>query len=335
MENAGEHFMADTKPTPQIEDPQLAAALARLGAAMEANPAKEPPELPATAKIVQFPLWPEPVRGMPNPALRSALFAAVQSKDRRFINYELIATVDGLEIRFKGEQLNQEDLEVCAQVFHLARIHPLGDTCHTAAYALLKSIGRSTGRTNHRQLHASLIRLQQPLEIKAGRYSYSGSLIMEGVKDDLTRHYVIKINPKLAPLFKNGWTGLDTWQRRRLRGKPLALWLHAFYATHAQPYPYKVVTLRDLCGSRAKTLRSFRQQLREALDQVEKTGAITAWNIESGDLVIIDKVGTLTQRSGRSKRTRSARAIVGNALKRISAEAAQQRDKKPPRKQQP
>jgi hypothetical protein len=293
--------MADPKPKPEIIDPQLAKALDGLGAAIAANPTKHQPEPPATAKIVQFPLWPEPVRGMPNPALRSALFSAVQSKDRRFINYELIAAVDGLEIRFKGEQLNQEDLEVCAQVFHLARIHPLGDTCHTAAYALLKSIGRSTGRTDHRLLHATLIRLQQPLEIKVGRYSYSGSLVMEGAKDDLTRHYLVKINPKLAPLFNNGWTGLDAWQRRSLRGKSLALWLHAFYASHAQPYPYKVETLRDLSGSRTAKLFHFRKALCRALDELQKTGAITGWNIEPGDLVIIDKARSITQRKRRGK----------------------------------
>jgi TrfA protein len=298
-------IMADPKPQPEIDDPELARALDSFRTTFEASEKPKGPPLPTAppppSKVIQFPLWPEPVRGMPNPALRSALFSAVQSKDRRFINYELMAAVDGVEIRFKGEQLNQEDLEVCAQVFHLARIHPLGDTCHTAAYALLKSIGRSTGRTNHRQLHASLIRLQQPIEIKAGRYSYSGSLIMEGVKDDLTRHYVIRINPKLAPLFDNGWTGLDAWQRRTLRGKSLALWLHAFYASHAQPYPYKVTTLRNLSGSRTAKLFHFRQALSRALDELQATGAITAWNIEPGDLVIIDKGRTITQRKRRTK----------------------------------
>jgi len=148
--------MADPKPKPEITDPHLANALARLGAAIEANPDKHEPEPPPSAKVIQFPLWPEPVRGMPNPFLRSALFSAVHGKDRRFLNNQLISAVDG--IRFKGEQLNQEDLEVCAEVFHLGRIHPLGDTCHSAAHALLKSLGRKTGNSQHRQLHQTLFR---------------------------------------------------------------------------------------------------------------------------------------------------------------------------------
>jgi TrfA protein len=271
---------------------ELQQALESLGRAMQANPRPIDPEKERQrGKIIQFPLWPEPVRGMPNPALRSALFSAIQSKDRRFINYQLISAVNGVEIRFKGEQLNQEDLEVCAEVFHLARLHPLGDTCHTSAYGLLKALGRCTGKTDHKQLHASLIRLQQPLEIKAGRYSYSGSLIMEGVKDDLTRHYLINVNPKLAPLFHHGWTGLEAEQRRQLRGKPLALWLHAFYASHTEPYPYKVETLHGLSGSRTASLRRFRAALRVALTELQKVSVIAGWEIDdANDLTFIHKL---------------------------------------------
>ena len=277
-----------------------AAALESLHKVMKANPrvAEPEPEKRPLAKVIQLPLWPETLRGMLNPALRSALFSAIHSKDRRFIDYELIAAVDGLEIRYQGKQLNQEDLEVCTEVFHLARLHPCGDTCHTSAHGLLKALGRSTGRTNHRQLHASLIRLQHPLEIKIDRrIHYSGSLIMKGIKDDLTRHYLIKVNADLAPLFKNGWTALDVEQRHSLRGKHLALWLHAFYASHAKPYPYKVETLRDLSGSRTARLRRFRENLREALAEVQATGAIAAWDIDSeSDLVRVDKVLSITCR---------------------------------------
>lgn len=31
------------------------------------------------------------------------------------------------------------------------------------------------------------------------------------------------------------WTQIDWEQRQRLRGKPLASWLHSFYASHAEP----------------------------------------------------------------------------------------------------
>jgi hypothetical protein len=160
--NPGE-IMADPKQKDANTDPHLARALDSYRTTFEASQktrGSQPPEPPPPAKIIQFPLWPEPVRGMPNPVLRSALFSAIQGKDRRFLNNELIATVDGIQIRFKGEQLNQEDLEICAEVFHLARLHPLGDTCHSAAHALLKKLGQQTGNSQHIQLHNTLLRLQ-------------------------------------------------------------------------------------------------------------------------------------------------------------------------------
>jgi len=115
-----------------------------------------------TAEVIQLPLWPEPVRGMPNPVLRAALFAAIQGKDRRFLNDENLAAVQGVIIRFKGEQMNQEDLDVCSAVYHLARMHPLGDIVHTSAHGFLKLLGRKTGKSQHVQLHRSFRRLMQP-----------------------------------------------------------------------------------------------------------------------------------------------------------------------------
>jgi hypothetical protein len=289
MSNALDHELEEINPEAFASLRRMIATHAARVAAGDTQPTEPRPP----AKIIQLPLWAEPVRGMPNPALRSALFSAVQSKDRRFINYEKIAAVSGVEIRFKGEQLNQEDLEVCAEVFHLARLHPLGHTCRTAAHALLKALGRSTGRTNHRQLHASLIRLQQPLELKVLGLSYSNPLIEKVIKDEVSRRYLIKVNAELAPLFHNGWTALDAEQRRKLRGKPLALWLHAFYATHAEPYPYKVETLRQLCGSRTTALFHYRTQLRRALAELQAAGGIAGWEIDCDDLVHAHKVPTI------------------------------------------
>jgi TrfA protein len=128
----------------------------------------------------------------------------------------------------------------------------------------------------------------------SSRFHYFGSLITEGIKDDRTRHYLIKVNPKLAPLFYNGWTSLDVAQRRELRGKPLALWLQAFYASHDQPYPYKVETLRNLAGSRTKDLFKFHQNLRQALTHLQSVGTIKGWEIEaSNDLVYVYKVSAI------------------------------------------
>jgi TrfA protein len=273
----------------------LAEVVESLHRTLEVRKEAATPDTPQNApkppvQIVQFPLWPESVRACPNSFLRSALFPAIHSKDRRFINDELLASCEGIEIRFKGEQLNQEDLDLCSLLFHLGRLHPLGDTCHFTAYAMLKALGRAKGSREYQDLHQSIRRLGQQVEIKIGRYRYFGAFVLEGVKDDITRHYNITLNPKLAALFAHGWTALEWKQRQELRGKHLALWLQGYYASHAAPVPVKVETLRAWSGSKTKDLYKFRQNLRAALDQLKKFGVIAAWRIDrKTDLVTVER----------------------------------------------
>src|SRR5712691_10903497 len=83
----------------KIRDPELRASLERLGNTMtDTPPAPEHAPKP-TAKIIQFPLFPEATRPVSNDMARSALFSCVQGKDRRFIENALLASQDGIEIR--------------------------------------------------------------------------------------------------------------------------------------------------------------------------------------------------------------------------------------------
>ena len=66
--------------------------------------------------------------------------------------------------------------------------------------------------------------------------TYFGSLLEGGIRDEDTKQYIIEINPKMQALYKAGWTAINWEQRRKLGRKSLALWLHDFYAGHADPY---------------------------------------------------------------------------------------------------
>ena len=52
---------------------------------------------------LQLPLWPEPKRGTPNSFIRSALFAAIQSKDRVFLKEATLASQKGIAVKFTGD----------------------------------------------------------------------------------------------------------------------------------------------------------------------------------------------------------------------------------------
>jgi hypothetical protein len=251
------------------------------------------------AQVIQLPLWPEPKRGTPNSFIRSALFAAIQSKDRVFLKEATLASQKGITVKFTGEQLNQEDLSVWETFAHLARQHPLGHLSEFTAHGLLKSLGMHTGLSQHKQLHSTIIRLTAcAVEITHEGKTYFGPLVKSGLKDELTSHYRIELNRELIRLFgENQWTALDWQQRQGLRGKHLAQALHAFYSSHRQPFPIKLDTLRSYVGSKNFQKAGFKVKLRAALDELVKIGFLGDYAID-GDIVSVDRTATSLLQNG-------------------------------------
>ena len=96
-------------------------------------------------EVIQLPLWPEAKRGTPNSFIRSALFSAIQSKDRQFLKEVTLASQDGITVKYTGQQLNQEDLTLWETLVHLAKDHPLGNVCTFTAHSILKTLGLPAG----------------------------------------------------------------------------------------------------------------------------------------------------------------------------------------------
>jgi len=241
--------------------------------------------------IIQLPLWRDEKRGSPNSFLRSALFAAIQSKDRVFIKDALIFSQQGYTVKFTGEQLNQEDMTVWLALIDLAKLHPLGTECSFTAYGILKALGLSTGGDQHEKLHSSIIRLTAcAVEIKYEGVTYFGSLIESGVKDEVSSHYVISLNRKLNRLFgDHHWTAIDWQQRLLLRRKPLAQALQAYFSSHEHPYPVNISTLQELTGSRNTQKAGFKRHCRAALDSLINIGFLESYTMDT-DLVTVKRI---------------------------------------------
>ncbi len=265
--------------------PDLDHALARMGRAVTQR---------QSAEVIQLPLWPEPKRGTPNSFLRSALFSAIQSKDRQFLKEVTLGGQDGVTVKFTGEQLNQEDLTVWETLIHLARQHPLGTTCQFTAHGLLKALGLPTGGAHHRTLHSTLVRLTAcAIEIQNEGRTYWGSLIEWGIQDNLTTQYVIKINREVIRLYgESQWTGIDWQQRLNLRRKPLAQALHAYYSSHRNPFPVTLSFLQKITGSRNAQSADFKRKCRTALDELTAIGFLQGYSIE-GERVTVTRIATL------------------------------------------
>jgi hypothetical protein len=250
----------------------------------------------APAPQMALDLWPEAVRGVPNAILRGALFTVM--KERPAMNRELIAATAGIEIRYTGFRLNQTDLDVWEQLMHLQRLQPAGLPIRFSARSFLKSLGRSTGKAQHEELKQAFSRLSAnnaEITHKAEKKTFSGSLVEKYFRDEVTQEYIMFLESHIFSYYQFGYTQVDWPQRQALGSNNLSKWLHGFYSSHAAPYPYKVETIKELCGSTTKALREFRRSLKGALEELVRVKAITGWRIDDSDLVHIDRTPTLSQ----------------------------------------
>jgi hypothetical protein len=289
-----------------MRDPEWRAIFERMEHLIVAQEDARLPAAPAPRR--RLPVFPAAARPVVNDMARSALFAGVQGKDRQRYYDQLLATIEGIEIRFSGEQWNQDDHDLLMQIVHMAAKIPLGAEVLLSGHALLQGLGRATGGSAHAQLRQDMARLvagtvslfNRPL-----RMMYIGNLVVEAVQHETSGHWIVLLNPRLWELYgPSTYTLVDWEQRKRLRGKDLARWLHLYLATHAAPFPVKVATLKDLSGSRTAALRTFRQKLRLALTDLQENGDITAWEIDTNDLVHVERgeAATQSQRHHRARR---------------------------------
>jgi hypothetical protein len=247
-----------------------------------------------SARVIQLPLWPESRRGTPNSFIRSALFSAIHSKDRTYLEGTVLASQQGITVKYTGQQLNQEDLTLWESLVHLAKDHPLGNVCTFTAHGILKSLHLNTGGDEHKRLHKAIMRLTaNVVEITHEGKTYFGSLIKSGIKDEVTSHYTIELNRELIRLYgETQWTAIDWEQRLSLRRKPLAQALHALYSSHRAPFPMKLETLQRYTGSKNAQVAGFKRLCRAALDELVEIGFLHGYEIK-GDIVTVQRVPAL------------------------------------------
>jgi hypothetical protein len=284
----------------QIHDPELRETIKSFGRSVAKHAQErqaQPLELERhPAQVIQFPLIPEGMRPVTNDVARSALFSCVQGKDRQMVKDTLLATVDGVEIRFTGERFNQDDHDLLMQLVFMAKHKPLGEYVTAPARVILKALGRTTDGRSHARLRIDMTRLVAgTVHLSNANFEYIGHLVDDAAQDKASRYWVYKFNPKLRVLYDpNMYTLIEWKQRQSLRGKDLARWLHLYLATHAAPFPVKVTTLRELSGSRTAQLWKFRQLLRVALDDLKDNGDIEGRYIDDSDLVHVYRGKTIT-----------------------------------------
>ncbi len=250
------------------------------------------------ANLAKIPIfaYPEVARIVSNDMARSALFSAIQGGKRRILKKEVLATIEGIEIIFTGEELNQDDHDLLMQLVHFARNKVFGEPITVSANAILTGLGCDKGGKDHKELRVRIERLLSPLVALKNtrtRVTYYGHIIESAIQDETNKYWIYKLNPELRPLYDTTSFSLIEWeQRRALKRKDLARWLQAFYATHAEPFPLSVEYLHRMSGSQA-TLKEFRRALKNALAALCEIGFLLAWKHDpERDIVAVHRAPT-------------------------------------------
>jgi TrfA protein len=271
----------------QIENPELRAALESFGRKIKEGAKTQPREEERAAgqespkgQLVLFPEWADTRRAAASAVFRSALFPALARGQRKYFEREKIFSTRGVEIFFTGKQFDQSDLDVYLEILHILKDQPSGTDCTFTAYGLLKAIGRPTGFSQHQWLHSVLIRLcGGVVDMTDHKVRYFGSLLDGGVKDEITKHYTVSVNPKFAALFKRSWSSLEHEQRKQLRGHPTAQALHAYYSSHVVPGAHDFETLAGLAGLTDKNTRKIRLKIKAAHEMMKEKGFLKSYEV--------------------------------------------------------
>lgn len=250
----------------------------------------------------QLPTWPDKARAIPNVFLRSALFGAIRRGQRRTLDREPLAALGQTNIIYTGPRLDQGDLDAWQAILHAFRGQDTGREGNFTTYRILKNIGLKASGKNLEVLKNRIERLS------AGTIEINGENIggIIGKVDRVEKKWAITLNPRLNMLFAPAqYTRLQWEVRRALATKPLAQWLHGYYSSHAKPYPVRIETLKQLCGSEAGERKSFTQNLKKALEEVEQAsaeaGSAFKWRIEN-KLVYVTRTPTAAQHRHLEKR---------------------------------
>lgn len=230
--------------------------------------------------------WPDHMRAMPNDYARSALFTvrnkrtpreALQNKPIYHVNKDVMITYTGLELRADDDEL------VWQQVLEYAKRCPLGEPVSFTFYELCQDLGWSINGRYYTKAEECLSRLQasamQFSSKRVGRLE-SVSLIRRfrvldrGKKSSRCQ---VEIDAEMVVLFAGNHYTRFVWEKYR-KLSPTARRMLDYFASHQEPYPLKLETLRLMCGSDSTRVKKWREQVGEACEELRESGLVdSAW----------------------------------------------------------
>lgn len=230
-----------------------------------------------------MPSWVEHKRGYPTSLASTSLFTTGHGPRKIYEHFSPLMSASSVDIFYRGEELREEsDKPVWLQLIHWAR----GQSVRTdapievrfVAADMLKKLGWPTSSTYYRQLDDCLQRMVgAQVKIKSHDCRRSRYMVMpliahlayEGPDQFSTyAQYKVHINHVAAQVFASGYIELDIHKTSAL-ARPMAKKIYDIVlAAKTNGYTIRIEDLRDLLGSSSKSVASFKQNVKKALDEL-------------------------------------------------------------------
>lgn len=230
-----------------------------------------------------LPYTPQGKRILANDLIRSSLFTASNHNlPRDFLKDKSVYCYGNTEILYRGEELRQDDSDVFMLLIyglsHFEKVITEDCSIEFMPYTFIKQLGWPQRPHYKDKLKDCLSRLN------ATALSITNTQIKEGLSVSLVRkfsfqddegdqlkYWKVWLEKEISQIFKKNCYSKISWDQRVQLG-PLAKWLHAFYSSHAEPYALNVDTLYSLCGSKAKSIKHFKSDLKRNLSDLVQIG---------------------------------------------------------------
>jgi hypothetical protein len=258
----------------------------------------------------QLTLWADAVRAAPNEIVRSALFnARNRSRPREYLREQKVVIIGDGEITYTGEELRQDDETVWLQLIHLARENGLATAFQFTPYSFCKSVNWPINGQSFDRLAKCLARLQatsvlfnsKRLEQEFALSMLPGYSAKRRKKAD-GGQWTVRMQGELVFLFSEFHYTRVEWAQRLALPEGLATWMHAYYASHREPFPVRVETLATGAGlmpelvpgteldeeqaaQRRYRLREVKKLIVTALKKLKETGFLVDFQVTRAGLV--------------------------------------------------
>jgi hypothetical protein len=269
--------------------------------------------LAAQFQAGQLALWPDAERGIPNELVRCSVFSAKNRKEKRKdypptspLRVPILGTGEPPKgwVEYIGQELRQDDETVWMQLIHMAK-EARSETVTFTPYSFIQTIRWPDKGDSYKRLFDTLRRLQ------TSSLTVYSELPDRGATINLIRDFKFALKDRSKPwsvnvfssdhellfLFDKLMYSRLEWETRLALPEGASTWLHAFFASHRDPYGYKVEKLAKGAGlkldspedaqlepiareaKRKERLREAKKTIKQALEDLVSIGFLESFKI--------------------------------------------------------